>query len=92
VLIVVGVAEDTMRQLEAQPVMRNYREFIGPRSRQTASPARVWLLARIQSRRRQAVYGLNEGKSRSAPTTSRSSVFALSIAGRLSLPLLAARF
>ena len=41
VLIVVGVALDTMRQLEAQLVMRNYRGFISPRSRQSASPARV---------------------------------------------------
>ncbi len=38
VLIVVGVALDTMRQLEAQLVMRNYRGFIGG---QSASPARV---------------------------------------------------
>ena len=29
VLIVVGVALDTMRQLEAQLIMRNYRGFIG---------------------------------------------------------------
>ena len=29
VLIVVGVALDTMRQLEAQLIMRNYRVFIG---------------------------------------------------------------
>ena len=28
-LIVVGVALDTMRQLEAQLIMRNYRGFIG---------------------------------------------------------------
>ena len=41
VLIVVGVALDTMRQLEAQLVMRNYRGFISPRGRQSASPARV---------------------------------------------------
>jgi preprotein translocase subunit SecY len=41
VLIVVGVALDTMRQLEAQLVMRNYRGFISPRSRQSASPAPV---------------------------------------------------
>src|SRR6266436_4361076 len=38
VLIVVGVALDTMRQLEAQLIMRNYRGFISPRSRQSASP------------------------------------------------------
>ena len=41
VLIVVGVALDTMRQLEAQLVMRNYRGFIGSRSRQSGSPAHV---------------------------------------------------
>ncbi|HYV32200.1 MAG TPA: hypothetical protein VEO53_13990 [Candidatus Binatia bacterium] len=41
VLIVVGVALDTMRQLEAQLVMRNYRGFISPRSRQSAPSARV---------------------------------------------------
>jgi preprotein translocase subunit SecY len=29
ILIVVGVALDTMRQLEAQLIMRNYRGFIG---------------------------------------------------------------
>jgi preprotein translocase subunit SecY len=28
-MIVVGVALDTMRQLEAQLIMRNYRGFIG---------------------------------------------------------------
>src|SRR6266702_8766451 len=37
VLIVVGVALDTMRQLEAQLVMRNYRGFIGSRSRPQVS-------------------------------------------------------
>jgi preprotein translocase subunit SecY len=41
VLIVVGVALDTMRQLEAQLVMRNYRGFISTPSRQTASSTRV---------------------------------------------------
>jgi preprotein translocase subunit SecY len=40
-LIVVGVALDTMRQLEAQLVMRNYRGFISTGSIQTASPAQV---------------------------------------------------
>jgi preprotein translocase subunit SecY len=33
VLIVVGVALDTMRQLEAQLVMRNYRGFIQSKRR-----------------------------------------------------------
>jgi len=37
VLIVVGVALDTMRQLEAQLVMRNYRGFIGSQSRRQVS-------------------------------------------------------
>src|ERR1700730_3548948 len=37
VLIVVGVALDTMRQLEAQLVMRNYRGFIGSRNRPQVS-------------------------------------------------------
>jgi preprotein translocase subunit SecY len=41
VLIVVGVALDTIRQLEAQLVPRNYRGFISPRTRQTASSARI---------------------------------------------------
>jgi len=41
VLIVVGVALDTMRQLEAQLVVRNYRGFISTRSRQTASAGRI---------------------------------------------------
>ena len=41
VLIVVGVALDTMRQLEAQLVVRNYRRLISTRSRQTASAGRI---------------------------------------------------
>ena len=40
-LIVVGVALDTMRQLEAQLVMRNYRGFIGSQSRPSRAQARV---------------------------------------------------